>query len=633
MSGIKVYDAVIIGSGCAGFNAADCLHKNGISNIAIVTEDINSGTSRNAGSDKQTYYKLSLSGEAEDSVAKMTDTLFSGGCVDGDVALAEAANSVYSFLKLERLGVKFPKNEFGEFVGYKTDHDPMQRATSVGPYTSKKMTEALEREVLRNGTKILDGLQCVKILTDENGVYGIVVIDKNNLSENYGLSVIFCNNAILCTGGPAIVYADSVYPEGHTGSSSLAYEAGAVFCNMAEWQYGLASVDFRWNVSGTYQQVLPRYISVDAHGNEREFLPDYFEDERKALESEFLKGYEWPFDVCKINASSKIDIAVYTETVIKGNKVFMDFTRNPSFLESGCFSDLPKVVYEYLEKSGALTGRPIDRLRIMNEKAIALYADHGIDITKKPLSIAVCAQHNNGGIDVDSDWQTSIGGLYAVGECAATFGISRPGGTALNSTQVGGMRCARRIAFYSDKKFVAPSEKVIAEELKKTADFIKSCKGSACTVYSEREKRQKQMSKFFAFFRNVVDMKKVLKEYVEEENDFPARNKWKEPLQIPDLFKNKDMEKMQRIIAECIIITATDCGSRGGAFATNGKVPTDEKPLEEKKEERNKRIFCVKSANEPEFGKRDVRPVPVRNNWFERVWKTYDEKECLNNEI
>ena len=69
------YDAVIIGSGCAGFNAADCLYNNGITNIALVAENINYGTSRNAGSDKQTYYKLALSGK-HDSVDDMAESLF-----------------------------------------------------------------------------------------------------------------------------------------------------------------------------------------------------------------------------------------------------------------------------------------------------------------------------------------------------------------------------------------------------------------------------------------------------------------------------------------------------------------------------------------------------------------------------
>ena len=45
---------------------------------------------------------------------------------------------------LVELGVPFPSNEYGEFVGYKTDHDPASRATSAGPLTSKFMTEKLQ---------------------------------------------------------------------------------------------------------------------------------------------------------------------------------------------------------------------------------------------------------------------------------------------------------------------------------------------------------------------------------------------------------------------------------------------------------------------------------------------------------
>ena len=68
------------------------------------------GTSRNTGSDKQTYYKLTLSGGDPDSVRDMADTLFSGEAVDGDVALCEAALSAQCFLHLVELGVPFPRN-------------------------------------------------------------------------------------------------------------------------------------------------------------------------------------------------------------------------------------------------------------------------------------------------------------------------------------------------------------------------------------------------------------------------------------------------------------------------------------------------------------------------------------------
>lgn len=88
---------VIVGSGAAGFCAANCLLKRGITDVVLITENINGGTSRNTGSDKQTYYKLTLSGDTHDSVHEMAQTLFSGGCVDGDIALAEAALSVRGF--------------------------------------------------------------------------------------------------------------------------------------------------------------------------------------------------------------------------------------------------------------------------------------------------------------------------------------------------------------------------------------------------------------------------------------------------------------------------------------------------------------------------------------------------------
>ena len=53
----------------------------------LVTENRVGGTSRNTGSDKQTYYKLPLSGGDPDSVREMAAALFAGRCVVGDIAL------------------------------------------------------------------------------------------------------------------------------------------------------------------------------------------------------------------------------------------------------------------------------------------------------------------------------------------------------------------------------------------------------------------------------------------------------------------------------------------------------------------------------------------------------------------
>ena len=165
--------------------------------ILLLTEGKNAGTSRNTGSDKQTYYKLTLSGDGQDSYTEMAQTLFQGGSIDGDQALAEAVGSVPCFIHLAELGVPFPTNRWGEYVGYKTDHDPRDRATSAGPLTSRMMTEALERSVNQLGVPILDHHLLLQILTEQNQVQGVICLDMD-LEK---LVLIRCRNLILATGG------------------------------------------------------------------------------------------------------------------------------------------------------------------------------------------------------------------------------------------------------------------------------------------------------------------------------------------------------------------------------------------------------------------------------------------------
>ena len=137
-------NTLIIGSGAAALNAAVNLYEYGQKDIAIATDCWGAGTSNNAGSDKQTYYKLSISGEVPDSPREMAGDLFRGGCMHGDIALCEAQNSMQAFFHLVRLGVPFPYDTYGTYVGYKTDHDPRGRATSAGPLTSHLMFEGLD---------------------------------------------------------------------------------------------------------------------------------------------------------------------------------------------------------------------------------------------------------------------------------------------------------------------------------------------------------------------------------------------------------------------------------------------------------------------------------------------------------
>jgi len=268
----------------------------------------------------------------------MAETLFAGRCVDGDIALCEATLSTQCFLKLVELGVPFPRNRYGEYIGYKTDHDSLRRATSVGPYTSKQMTECLERAVLAKGVPILDKTQLIKILADSGTVCGLLCLNTAAQDAADRFTLIRCKNVILATGGPAGMYADSVYPFSQYGATGLALEAGARGKNLTEWQYGLASV-------------APRVYSTAADGSdEREFLMDFFSDVHDMLSNLFLKGYQWPFDVRKIaDGSSIIDILVYLETC-KGRKVYLDYRTNPAGGEFS-YDDLLPEAREYLTRA------------------------------------------------------------------------------------------------------------------------------------------------------------------------------------------------------------------------------------------------------------------------------------------
>ena len=631
----KVYrcNTAVVGSGAAGFNAADRLWQLGQHDIVLVTENRAGGTSRNTGSDKQTYYKLTLSGGEPDSVREMADTLFAGRCVDGDLALCEAALSSQCFLKLVELGVPFPRNRYGEYIGYKTDHDPRRRATSVGPYTSKQMTECLEAAVQAKGVPMLDKTQVIKILTNGGTVCGLLCLNVTAQNDADRFVLIRCKNVIWATGGPGGMYADSVYPFSQYGATGLALEAGAKGKNLTEWQYGLASVAPRWNVSGTYMQVLPRVYSAAADGSdEREFLMDFFTDAHDMLSKLFLKGYQWPFDVRKVaGGSSIIDILVYLETC-KGRKVYLDYRTNPADGEFS-YDDLLPEAHEYLTRAGACFGTPIERLAHMNQPAIDFYRDKGVDLYTQPLEIALCAQHNNGGIGIDCWWQTDVKGLFAVGEAAASHGVYRPGGTALNAGQVGSTRAAQYIAARCRGDASAGFDVAASAALAEMAALADACRADTGNVRALWQHAAEEMSRCGAAIRDPAQIRAYGKQVEAQLAGFAKTVKAGSRTELAMVYRLRDMLLSQHAYLTAMAdYTAHGGKSRGSALYTDltgGIKPFTQLP--------DTFTFALDEAEAPliqelwfEDGTcrtrwRAPRPIPEDDDFFENVWRSYRE--------
>lgn len=626
---VKKLHTLVIGSGAAGLCSAVRLNALGVESVEIYTEGLKMGTSINTGSDKQTYYKLGMYGSEPDSPVLMARDLAAGGAVHGDLALVEAAMSVPAFSQLAALGVPFPHDEFGQYVGYKTDHDPRRRATSCGPYTSRDMCRALIAEVQRRNIPVHEQQIAVKLLTDAEKKRCTGAVFANRITGQF--EAVIADHVVFAVGGPGGLYETSVYPKVHTGAIGLALEAGAEARNLAESQYGLASLKFRWNVSGSYMQVLPRFVSVDQDGTEREFLREYFDSPAAMYDMIFLKGYQWPFAAGHVPGSSLIDIFTYVETVERGRRVYLDYRSDPADFR---FEALNEETRNYLIRSDAAGNTPLERLEKLNAPAIELYAAHGIDLRTEMLEIAVCAQHNNGGLAADLWWEsTSLKHLYPVGEVNGSHGVTRPGGSALNAGQAGAFRAAERIAGRpGDPVNTVEAERIAETELERLAGQQKK----SCTKDWRQERAffQHRMSKAGAFVRSLPEIENAL---AEAEQQYAALISdglnGLSPQDLAETLRNRQLCLAHIFYLKCVREQALHIGSRGGSLvlSAQGKavhpgLADKWRVMPENESFRKQVMLCTAGPDSmPEISWEECREVPVPDGWFETIWKEFRE--------
>ncbi|MCD7748296.1 MAG: FAD-binding protein [Firmicutes bacterium] len=638
---VRYYGAVIVGSGAAGFGCALELSKliPDVEKIAILSEGRNMGTSRNTGSDKQTYYKLSDG----DSVLKMAEDISAAGSMHGDLALVEALSSARGFYRLVSIGVPFPHGKFGEYVGYRTDHDTAGRATSCGPLTSKQMTEALERETDMAGVPFYDERRAVYIIKGKDGkTSGVLTISPKDAGEKnpLGYAVFAAPAVVWAVGGPSAIYSSSVYPKSQTCALGCALAAGALGANMTEGQFGLASVNPRWNVSGSYQQVLPRYVSTDENGGDlREFLGDYIKKPKNIPIFAFRKGYQWPFSPDKAAASSAIDLAVFAERR-RGRRVFLDFAKNPREIMRDGKCDISLAGAEartYLSNSGCHGETPYERLMEMNAPAAELYRSFGVELSRDLLEIDVCAQHSNGGIDVDVWYESRVPGLFVIGEATGIFGVARPGGTALNSTQVGGIRSAEMIS-HRMKRGGRASEISPDDILPAFSVGFGDIPITADEATTRRHEYSQKMTECCSFFRRTEKIRAARENVISELNSF-SRYRASDIDALRELYICFDVLLTQLAVMTSALRYADDGGmSRGSYLVTeqgvdeilsSGSAPEIDLSHSDK-------VLNVKITSEGGVYGAEAQFVPARviptkdyGGWFENIYNAYRTGEVF----
>jgi hypothetical protein len=368
----------------------------------------------------------------------------------------------------------------------------------------------------------------------------------------------------------------------------------------------------------------------------------------------FLKGYQWPFDPTRVRdyGSSLIDILVYQETVLRRRRVFLDFRRNPS----GCgklkefdFKLLSPEALTYLEKSGAILPTPFKRLAKMNPPAIEVFKARGIDLAGEPLEIGLCAQHNNGGFRGNIWWESNIRHLFPVGEVNGTHGVRRPGGSALNSGQVGSMRAAFFIARrYSVKPpsaeaFLAQARAQAGETLKSARKMVDpKCRDSSIIARTRRE-IQERMSARGAAIRDPEKVRRAVGEawalYARMRKELRVRS----AKDLPAAFRNLDLGLTHALYLEAINEYLNRGGKSRGSYLVLD--PAGTKPCPELGEEwrfalNPRPAFVDQKILEVSLDERgrvvkkwvDVRPIPPEDSWFENVWEEFREGRTIREE-
>ena len=338
-----------------------------------------------------------------------------------------------------------------------------------------------------------------------------------------------------------------------------------------------------------------------------------------------MKGYQWPFAAGHVPGSSLIDIFLHIETAQRGRRVFLDYRTDPADFD---INTLGSEAYEYLKRSGCLEGKtPIERLQKLNNPAVELYREHGIDISQNVLEIAVCAQHNNGGLAGNIWWESeNIKGLFPVGEVNGSHGVTRPGGSALNAGQCGAFRAAEFIANRASEWDIDIAE---AEKIAVQAESVikeRIAEKSVWDYQLERKIFQHRMSLYAAFVREKHNLKTALDEAVAQLERLQADGLSENPVES---LRNEQLLYAQIVYLESIIFHVNaGVGSRGSSLVMDEKGVSVHPMLDwrmspEDSSFRESVLCTLLKDGKCCFEWEKCRPVPDGDDWFENIWHDY----------
>lgn len=401
-------DVLVIGCGIAGASAALEAAKCGLQVVII--------TKHPEPQESNTYYAqggiVSLGPNDHPELLK-DDIIQTGDGINNPEAvdvLAVEGKSLVDSILIKELKIPFSRSspdalDYAQEAGH-TRRRILHIKDTTGKTIEERFIQALK--TYSNVTFLVDHT-AVDLLTvphhSKNPVsfyrepqnIGAYVLD--NKTEK--VKTVFAPYTILATGGCGSVFLYTSNPKGAIGDGyAMAYRAGARLVNMEYIQFHPTSLFHR-----------------DADGF---LISETVRGEGARLRTKQGRFFMEDHQMKELAPRDEVTRAIYEEmTNSNSNYVYLDLASYAKVDIKKRFPNIYKTCLEY-----------------------------GIDITKKPIPVVPAAHYCCGGILVDVWGESSLKGLFSVGEvaCSGVHGANRLASTSLLEGLVWGVRAARRIA-------------------------------------------------------------------------------------------------------------------------------------------------------------------------------------------
>lgn len=383
-AGLLRADAVVVGGGLAGLWAV--LHFPPEWDVLVVDK----GSGPDLGSSPWAQGGMAVAVHPDDSPElHAQDTIRAGAGACNEAAVEVLVSEAPSALEeLVALGCAFDTTGGGSFDLNREGGQSVARSVHATDATGREIMRVVVPAAQRLARRIVG--PATRLLVDDGRCAGVRVV-----TEHGDLDVVG-RTTLLAVGGCGALYEATTNPESATGDGiALAWEAGAAVADCEFIQFHPTAL----GTGGT----------------------------RRVLLTEALRG----------------EGAIVVDE--SGKRFLLDV--HPD----GELAPRDVVARAIAERASAfLDARPIgaDQVRTRFPNITAAVAEHGFDLTSEPVPIAPAAHYFLGGVATDVEGRTTIPGLYAAGECAATgvHGANRMAGNSLTEAVVFGRRAALAMA-------------------------------------------------------------------------------------------------------------------------------------------------------------------------------------------